>query len=320
VKPKNCVDIPGTIEIVAGEHYYFEYRYNGSESEDWKSEFGDVFDSPVASYSVSDGRSYFRKLYDNSQLKFPKLNSRMLIEDTKNLVVDVYAMDSAMGTFTSDADGGDVVMYSDVVPEIGDFCLITKLELGEEGITRTTDNQLYTIMQVGLMDPACAKYHVWFDKDVPFLNNGVYEFAFLKGPANRSRAVIGSVEGNTAKCRYWYEDIYTADYWMPSDGSYLLKCAYKDEFNDVIRIKEFVPGNGYKTGDMVYWPLTKSIYRVTKPISGSESESELIEKGAVVPYMYTVADIARKPIYNDYMEGIFRTSQLEYGETVDIDQ
>ena len=332
VKVKNFVDIPGTIEIIAGNHYYFECRHDGMESEEWvdtlDSAFGDAFDTPLASYSVSGGRSYFRKLTDNGQVKFPLGKRSIRKRDAESLVVDVYAMDAAMGYFTDEYDGRDVEMHSDVVPEVGDFCLISKIERGDEGIIRTEDNNLYTIQQVTLMDPAGAKYHVWFDKDIPEITdgndeptiNGLYEFAFLKGPANRSRAVIGSVEGNTAKCRYWYEDIYTADYWMPSNGSYLLKCAYKDEFNDVIRIKEFVPGNGYKTGDMVYWPLTKSIYRVTKPISGSESESELIEKGAVVPYMYTVADIARKPIYNDYMEGIFRTSQLEYGETVDIDQ
>lgn len=320
VRPKNFVDIPESIDIESGSHYYFEYRYDGTESASWKEAFDDVFDAPTASYSVSEGRSYFRKLKDNTQLKFPSLGNRVSIRDVKSLVVDVYAMDAAMGIYTPDAYDNDVVIYSDVVPEVGDFCLLSKIELGEEGLARTTDDNLYTIKECVLMDPAGAKYHVWFDKAVPELSNGVFEFSFLNRPDDTSRAVLGSVDGEAHKatCKYRYDDIFSADYWMPSDGSYVLKCAYKDESGDVIHISKYVPNRGYKTGDMIYWPSTKSVYRVVKPISGTETEAELAENGTIVPYMYTVADIARKPIYNEYMEGVFRTSQLDYGEKVDV--
>lgn len=318
VKPKNFADIPDSLEIIAGNHYYFESSSTIYDDEDWAK----VFDQPLASYSVSGGRSYFRKLEDNTQLKFPSVGPRISKEEAKQIVVDVYAMDSALGIYTIDPDNSDVIMYSDVVPEVGDFCLLTKVEFGDDGITKTQDGKLYTVKQVALMDPAAAKYHVWFDTEVPYLTQGIYEFTFLVGPKDRSRAVLGSVdsEHNTATCKYRYEDIFTADYWMPSDGLYLLKCAYTDEFGDVMRIRKFDEGNVYKTGEMIYWPDTQSVYRVVKPISGTEAVGDLTEKGYIVPYMYTVADIARKPVYNEYMEGIFRTSQLEYGETVDISQ
>lgn len=334
VKVKNFVDIPGTIEIIAGNHYYFECRHDEMESEEWvdalDSAFGDAFDTPSASYSVSGGRSYFRKLTDNGQVKFPLGKRSIKRADADSFVVDVYAMDAAMGYFTKDYDNRDVEMHSDVVPEVGDFCLISKIERGDEGIIRTEDNNLYTIQQVTLMDPAGAKYHVWFDKDIPEITdgnneptiNGLYEFTFLRGPKDKSRAVLGEVDvaTNTAKCRYRYEDIFTADYWMPSDGSYLLKCAYTDEFNVVMHISKYEENHGYNTGDMIYLSDTQSVYRVVRPISSADTMAEVKENGAIVPYMYTVADIARKPIYNEYMEGIFRTSQLEYGETVDISQ
>ena len=323
VKPKNFVDIPESIAIEAGGHYYFEYRYNGSESADWKNAFDDVFDNPLASYSVSAGRSYFRKLKGNAQVKFPSLGSIVTIDDAKSLVVDVYAMDAAMGTYTNDPDYSDMIMYSDVNPDVGDFCLLSKIELGANGLTRTAISGFYTIQKATLMDPAGAKYHVWFDKDIPVITDkGCFEITFLKGPDDKSRAVLGEVDAiaHEAKCKYRYDDIFTADYWVPSDGSYLLKCAYKDEYDVVVRIVKYVKEHGYNTGTLLYWPETKSVYRVVKPISGSESESELKENGAIVPYMYTVADIARKPIYNEYMQGIFRTSQLDYGESVDVGQ
>ena len=330
VKPKNFVDIPESVAIEAGDHYYFEYRYDGTGTQLMPTdafEHDGVFDNPLASYSVSGGRSYFRKLDGHTQLKFPAIgdhahNDRLAIDDAKELVVDVYAMKAAIGIYTIDADDSDVYMYSDVRPDVGDRCLITKVELGEDGLTKTPVSELYTIQQSILADPAGAKYHVYFDKSIPILSNGVFEFSFLKGPADKSRAVLGEVdiESNSAKCKYRYEDIFTADYWMPSDGSYLLKCAYTDEFGDVMHIVKYEDKKGYKIGDMIYWPATKSVYRVVKTISGSEPVGELTEKGYIVPYMYTVADIARKPIYNEYMEGIFRTSQLEYGEAVDISQ
>ena len=332
VKPKNFVDIPESVAIEAGEHYYFEYRYDGTGTQLMPTdafEHDGVFDNPLASYSVYGGRSYFRKLDGNTQLKFPEIgdhahNDRVDIESAKALVVDVYAMKAAMGIYTDEADDSDVYMYSDVTPDVGDACLISKVELGEDGLTKTQVSELYTIKQSILADPAGAKYHVYFDKNIPVLSNGVFEFTFLKGPKpnDKSRAVLGKVDAatNTAKCRYRYDDIFTADYWMPLDGSYLLKCAYTDEFGDVMHIVKYDEKNGYKTGDMIYWPSTKSIYRVVKTISADDSPSELMEKGAIVPYMYTVADIARKPIYNEYMEGIFRTDQLEYGEAVDISQ
>lgn len=324
VKPKNFVDIPVSIAIESGGNYYFEYRYNGTESDAWKDAFDDVFDVPTASYSVSEGRSYFRKLKDNSQLKFPSIGhgNRVAVSEAKSLVVDVYAMDAAMGIYDDDTtDDSDVTMYSRVVPEIGDFCLLSKIELGDDGLVRTAESELYTIKQCTLMDPVGAKYHVYFDKAIPVLSNGVFEFTFLTRPDDKSRAVLGEVdtESNTAQCRYRYDDIYTGDYWLPADGSYLLKCAYTDESNVVMRVHKYEEGTAYKVGDMIYWPYTKSVYRVVKPISGNETESE-IEKDFIVPYMYTVADIARKPIYNDYMAGVFRTSQLDYGETVDVGQ
>lgn len=326
VKPKNFVDIPDSLEIIAGNHYYFEYHYGNNTP--WKdvfdAAFDDVLDNPVASYSVDAGRSYFRRLVDNSQLKFPKLENPVSKTDAAKLVIDVYAMDAALGSYDPDTTAdNDAIMYSDVVPDVGDFCLLTKVELDADGLVKTQEPALYTIQEVTLMDPAGAKYRVWFDKDIPVLSSqGIFEFTFLKGPSGKSRAVLGTVdvENHTATCKYRYEDIFTADYWMPSDGSYLLKCSYTDEFGDVMRIEKYEEGRGYKTGTMIYRPTTQSVYRVVKPISGSETESDLIEKGTIVPYMYTVADIARKPIYNEYMEGIFRTSQLEYGETVDVGQ
>lgn len=327
VKPKNFVDIPESIAIEAGGHYYFEYRYTGTDDLFDDNAFDNVFDHPLASYSVSGGRSYFRRLKENTQLKFPSIGTgdkdSINIKVAKSLVVDVYAIKSAMGIYDEfTTDNSDAIMYSDVCPDAGDFCLITKIELGENGLIRTAVNELYTIQQSTLMDPAGAKYHVVFDKDVPFLNNGVFEFSFLKGPKDKSRAVLGAVDvaTNTAKCRYRYEDIFTADYWMPSDGSYLLKCAYTDEFDVVMHISKYEETHGYNTGDMIYLSDTQSVYRVVRPISSADTKDEVKENGAIVPYMYTVADIARKPIYNEYMEGIFRTSQLEYGETVDISQ
>lgn len=323
VKPKPFVEIPESIAIESGSHYYFEYQYTGSEAQSWRDEFGDLFDNPLASYSVSADRSYFRRLDKNEQVKFPWIGAQVLKSIADALVIDVYALDAAMATYTIDPDNSDVVMYSDVRPDVGDFCLLTKIELIDNTLVRTAVNELYTIQQVTLMDPAAAKYHVWFDKDVPvFDENGIFEVTFVHLTDEKARAVIGEVDAanNTAKCRYSYEDIYSADYWMPSNGSYLLKCAYTDEYGTVMRIKKYQNGKGYKVGDMIYWPSTKSVYRVVKPISGAESESELTENGAIVPYMYTVADIARKPIYNEYMEGTFRTSQLEYGESVDVSQ
>ena len=247
VKPKNFVDIPESIEIIAGNHYYFEYHY-GTDNP-WKDEFDavfdDVLDNPLASYSVSGGRSYFRRLTDNSQVKFPTLDSPVSIDDANKLVIDVYAMNSALGSYDSDTtDDNDVIMYSDVVPEAGDFCMLTKIERGEDGLTKTAVPELYTIQYVNLMDPAGAKYRVWFDKAIPIISTpGIFEFNLLKGPKDKSRAVLGEVDvaTNTAKCRYRYEDIFTADYWMPSDGSYLLKCAYTDEFGDVMHISKYDP-------------------------------------------------------------------------------
>lgn len=322
VKPKNFVDIPESVEIEAGSHYYFEYSYKDSENLFADSAFDDVFDNPLASYSVSGGHSYFRKLDGNAQLKFPSIGTSIDREVADALVVDVYAMNAAMGIYTDVADDSDVFMYSDVTPDVGDFCLITKIELGSNGIVKTPVNGIYTIQQATLMDPAGAKYHVFFDKDVPELTTGVFEFTFLKGPEDKSRAVLAAVDANAceAKCKYWYDDIFTADYWLSSDGSYMLKCAYKDEVDVVVHILKYENGKGYKTGELIYWPETKSVYRVVKPISGNETESELKEKGVIIPYMYNVADIARKPIYNEYMQGIFRTSQLDYGESVDVSQ
>lgn len=326
VKPKNFVDIPESIEIEAGSHYYFEYSYKNEGNLFDDNAFDDVFDNPLASYSVSGGHAYFRKLDGNAQLKFPSIGtgsqSSISREVADALVVDVYAMDAAMGIYTDAADDSDVFMYSDVTPDAGDFCLITKIELGNNGLVKTPVNGIYTIQQATLMDPAGAKYHVFFDKDVPELTTGVFEFTFLKGPEDKSRAVLAAVDANAceAKCKYWYDDIFTADYWLSSDGSYMLKCAYKDEADVVVRILKYENGKGYKTGELIYWPETKSVYRVVKPISGNETESELKENGAIVPYMYNVADIARKPIYNEYMQGIFRTSQLDYGESVDVSQ
>lgn len=326
VKPKNFVDIPESIEIEAGSHYYFEYRYKNEGNVFDDNAFDDVFDNPLASYSVSGGHSYFRRLKENTQVKFPSIGTgsqssiNRAVADA--LVVDVYAMDAAMGIYTDVADDSDVFMYSDVRPDAGDFCLITKIELGNNGLVKTPVNGIYTIQQATLLDPAGAKYHVFFDKDVPELTTGVFEFTFLKGPEDKSRAVLATVDANAceAKCKYWYDDIFTADYWLSPDGSYMLKCAYKDEVDVVVRILKYENGKGYKTGELIYWPETKSVYRVVKPISGNETESELKENGAIVPYMYNVADIARKPIYNEYMQGIFRTSQLDYGESVDVSQ
>ena len=326
VKPKNFVDIPASIEIEAGSHYYFEYSYKDSGNLFDDNAFDDVFDNPLASYSVSGGHAYFRKLDGNAQVKFPSIGtgSQSSIDRAvaDELVVDVYAMNAAMGIYTDVADDSDVYMYSDVTPDAGDFCLITKIELGNDGLIKTPVNGLYTIQQATLMDPAGAKYHVFFDKDIPELTTGVFEFTFLKGPDDKSRAVLATVDANAceAKCKYWYDDIFTADYWLPSDGSYMLKCAYKGEVDVVVHVLKYENGKGYKTGELIYWPETKSVYRVVKPISGNETESELKEKSAIVPYMYNVADIARKPIYNEYMQGIFRTSQLDYGESVDVSQ
>lgn len=330
VKPKNFVDIPENVSIEAGKYYYFEYRYDGTGTQLMPTdafEHDGVFNNPLASYSVSGGRSYFRKLDGRTQLKFPAIgdhahNDRVDIESAKALVVDVYAMNAAMGIYTIDADDSDVYMYSDVRPDVGDVCLISKVELGADGLTKTQVSELYTIQKSVLADPVGAKYHVYFDKNIPVLSNGVFEFTFLKGPEDKSMAVLGEVDygENTANCKYRYDDIFTADYWMPADGSYLLKCAYTDEFDDVMRIVKYVEGNGYRIGDMIYWPDTKSVYRVVRTISGTEAQGELTENGYIVPYMYTVADIARKPIYNEYMEGIFRTSQLEYGDAIDISQ
>lgn len=227
-------------------------------------------------------------------MKFPSLGSIVSIAVAKSIVVDIYAMDAAMGTYTNDPDYSDMILYSDVSPDVGDFCLLTKIELGANGLTRTAINGLYTIQKSTLLDPTGAKYHVWFDKDIPVITDkGCFEITFLKGPEDKSRAVLGEVDATAheAKCKYRYDDIFTADYWVPSDGSYLLKCAYKDEYDVVVRIVKYVKGHGYNTGTLLYWPETKSVYRVVKPISGSESESELKENGAIVPYMYTVADI-----------------------------
>jgi hypothetical protein len=324
VKPKNFVDIQDSIEIVAGNHYYFEYHYGTINpwKELFESIFDDVLDMPLASYSVSGGRSYFRRLTDNSQVKFPNLGNPVSKDDANKLLIDVYEMDAALGSYDGETtDDNDVIMHSDVVPEYGDFCLLTRIEVGSDGIIKTPEVELYTIQQVDLIDPAGAKYRVWFDKAIPIISGkGIFEFTFLVAPKDKSRAVLGEIdfENCTATCRYRYEDIFSADYWIPSDGLYLLKCAYTDEFNNALHIEKYINGKGYNTGDMIYMTDTKSVCRVVKPISGNETYSELTENGAIVPYMYNVADIARKVIYNEYMEGIFRTSQMEYGETVDI--
>lgn len=320
VSPKNFVEVPESVQIVSGNHYYFEYRYDGTEPQAWRDAFDDVFDNPLASYSVSDGRAYFRKLEGNGQLKFPSMGSRVSASDAKSLVVDVYAMESAMGIYTPDADSTDLVVYSDIVPEVGDVCLMTKIELADAGLVRTPCSDLYIVRRCELVDPVAAKYHVWFDKDVPEISDGMFDVSFLNVPGDKSRAVLEGVDNDNsmAKCRYRYGDIYTCDYWMPADGSYALKCAYKDAFGDVMKVSRYVAGKGYNTGDMIYWSPTDSVYRVVKPISGGETEGDLIDGGSIVPYMFTVADIGRKPIYNDDMFGIFRTIQIDYGERLDL--
>lgn len=327
------IHIPSAMKLDTFSPVYMEYcpyiSTLSAEEKAWITANAGYLNQPVSGYDSSADKMLFRLLMDNSNVGFKISGATITKAVADKIRLKVYSINGAFGTaYTATADNTDAVIFSKSIPESGDICLLSRIVLDTEASaysTKTKISKIYNVVTVEQMDSASGKYHVYFSDSIPEdPTNTLSSFisvSFLKRSEDAAMAVAdGTITDLYLYCKYVYGDIYSHDYWMSDSGQFALKCAYTDELGNVSDIVKFSLGNQYSAGDLVYRDDKKKVYKVMLEITGTETLMEITEKGLMYPYMYNVAKIGTKTVYNDYMKGIYKAGSLTYGKSPDLSE
>lgn len=323
------ISIPNSIALNLYDKIYVKFTQQGTslsvDESEWLRENGHILNTPMYAYHSSGNKYFFRNLVSGEEINFNVVDIPAVEAD--KLKCSVYLLRGGIAT-TYDSSlekTNDIMYYGSSNPNIGDICILKAMTKNADDSVYNREriiNKLFNVTNVTFLDPAFGKYLVEFDSDIDIdISEVVVEVIPLQRVSRDDRAIIGSeITDTTAKCMDWVGDIYTCDYWVDDAHRFALKCGYVDEFGKEIKVKRYVENTVYNVGTLLYYPADEQVYKVVSWIDSTDDIATSISFGKMVPYMFNVANVNDKIVYNEYMYGTYKVEPLEYGETVNLDE
>lgn len=322
------IKIPTTIELNRYETIYLEFNQTTeivpSTVKSWLSDNVENLKTPIYANDVSGNKYYFKSRLTDGALKFTPVT--MESSDAKLIRFKVYKVTSGIGTILTDTDSNnDVTVYSSRIPQVGDVCLVDKLYDDTTNDKYSQSETMNSLFKIVTVTPVNDKgfYNIVFDNELDYISStdeSTVLLTYLDRADETSRAIVGEeIYSTYLYCDEVFGDVYTHDYWMDANKTFALECCYKNECGEKLTIYRYDERNSYRIGNVIYFEDEGTLYKAVSNIAALDAEdSSPIASGKVLPYMFNVAKIGEKVVYNDYMYGVYKIATLDYGERIDL--